>query len=98
VRLFAVVDGDLAGWLGELAPRGDLNSTQLLYRMCCLYKPPEHKLLVLPSSATLDIEGEADNMYILHTRLIPLLMLAYQTVPPQPLVSTGPQPVCSLNL
>jgi hypothetical protein len=26
--------GDLAGWLGDLAPRGDLDSTQLLYRLC----------------------------------------------------------------
>jgi hypothetical protein len=25
--------GDLAGWLGDLAPRGDLDSTQLFYRM-----------------------------------------------------------------
>jgi hypothetical protein len=32
--LLAKTDGDLAGWLGDLAPCGDLDSTQLLYRMC----------------------------------------------------------------
>jgi hypothetical protein len=31
--LLSKTDGDLAGWLGDLAPRGDLDSTQLLYRL-----------------------------------------------------------------
>jgi hypothetical protein len=29
--LLLKTDGDLAGWLGDLAPRGNLDSTQLLY-------------------------------------------------------------------
>jgi hypothetical protein len=31
--LLLKTDGDLAGWLGDLAPRGDLDSTPLLYRI-----------------------------------------------------------------
>jgi hypothetical protein len=33
VALLVRTDGDLAGWLGDLAPRGDLDSTQLLFRI-----------------------------------------------------------------
>jgi hypothetical protein len=33
LSLLLKTDGDLAGWLGDLAPRGDLDSTQLLYRI-----------------------------------------------------------------
>jgi hypothetical protein len=33
LSLLVRTDGDLAGWLGDLAPRGDLDSTQLLYRI-----------------------------------------------------------------
>lgn len=31
--LLSETDGDLAGWLGDLAPRGDLDSAQILYRL-----------------------------------------------------------------
>jgi hypothetical protein len=34
IKLLLKTDGDLAGWLGDLAPRGDLDSTQILYRLC----------------------------------------------------------------
>jgi hypothetical protein len=75
--LMCIAGGDLAGWLGDLAPRGDLTSTQLLYRTCCF------------SSALSDFQVRPDNAVqaamqaarCAHDTLIPLIALAFEAPP-----------------
>jgi hypothetical protein len=51
----SVAGGDLARWLGDLAPRGDLTSPQLLYRVFGLYTSTVG--LKVPESLLPEYEG-----------------------------------------
>jgi hypothetical protein len=73
--LLQLVGGDLAGWLGDLAPRGDLDSTQLLYRMCCLFGG----LSDMHVRQEEKVEGAWLLANSLHKHLTPLIALACKT-------------------
>jgi hypothetical protein len=76
--------GDLAGWLGELAPRGDLSSSQLLYRMCCFWE----RLTVIDQIPLGPNTGAWKAAKAAHHFLLSLLVLAYQ-IPELPPEVTG---------
>jgi hypothetical protein len=79
IRLMEATDGDLAGWLGDLAPRGDLDSAQILYRMCWA------DVATLQYS-TLSSDQRKQTLAVAVTRLtrhaVPLLSLAYRMLRP----------------
>jgi hypothetical protein len=83
ILLFRVVGGDLAGWLGDLAPRGDLDSTQLLYRLCCISDSAAKV-----SFYSKNLEIAAKDVTVVHAKLLPLLALVYQAHP-------DPTPSCT---
>jgi hypothetical protein len=79
--LLQKTDGDLAGWLGDLAPRGDLDSTQLLYRlvganMADAQHGSEHSL-----GYALDV-GVGQAFGALTMQGLPLLALAFRMLKP----------------
>jgi hypothetical protein len=75
LELDQAVGEDLAGWLGDLAARGDLTSSQLLYRLSCVCNPPEEAHSQTPTLMALCTLGPA---VTLHSRVIPLLAVARQ--------------------
>jgi hypothetical protein len=78
--LMEVTNGDLAGWMGDLAPRGDLSSSHLLYRMCCLWACPpiiEEQMAPGPHAEAWKAAQAGHHM------LLPLLVLAYQVPRPE---------------
>jgi hypothetical protein len=89
-------NGDLAGWLGDLAPRGDLTSSQLLYRLSGVYKAiveldlEAHGLHGFTGNTTLQLSELA----FVQTRLLPLLALVYETIP-APAAAPDAQPSAS---
>jgi hypothetical protein len=76
--LMEVTGGDLAGWLDDLAPRGNLTSSQLLYRMCCFWNCLE-VIDHLPMGQNIEAWRAAK---VAHHMLLPLLVLAYQIPTP----------------
>jgi hypothetical protein len=88
VHILSVNGGDLAGWLGDLAPKGDLDSAQLFYRMCCLFETPSSWASLLVDTR---LEGML-SMNTVHAKLLPLLALAYQVPAP---VASSPAPTAA---
>jgi hypothetical protein len=81
--LLLKTDVDLAGWLGDLAPRGDLDSTQLLYRLLGAKIP--HGIM----RRTQAVSGNSDpDLKVLQAvtavtwKGIPLLSLAFSMLKP----------------
>jgi hypothetical protein len=72
--LMEVTDGDLAGWLDDLAPRGDLSSSQLLYRMCCFWNCQQTTGRMPLGTNKGAWKAAREGHYV----LLPLLVLAYQ--------------------
>jgi hypothetical protein len=72
--LMEVTNGDLAGWLDDLAPRGDLSSSHLLYRMCCFWDCPP----IIDQMDLTPHTGAWKAAKAAHHMLLPLLVLTYQ--------------------
>jgi hypothetical protein len=75
--LMIISGGDLAGWLGDLAPRGDLTSTQLLYRTCC-FSQSFIDYQVRPDQAVKDAMAA---LRCAHNTLVPLVALTFEAPP-----------------
>jgi hypothetical protein len=86
IRLMKATDGDLAGWLGDLAPRGDLDSAQILYRMCWAD-------VASLQYSTLSGDQRKQTLAVAVTSLtshaVPMLALAYKMLRPHNMVSNG---------
>jgi hypothetical protein len=78
--------GDLAGWLGDLAPRGDLDSTQLLYRMAGSRLDGIREEMEEGSSKE---EHQAVTVAVLPLQAVPMLALAQRMLQPGKLSSTA---------
>jgi hypothetical protein len=77
VTISGAVRGDLAGWLGDLAPAyGGLDSTHLLYRMCCLYACTSRMLPVHPVIGSI-----LGHLEFRSSHLIPFLAMVFQVAP-----------------
>jgi hypothetical protein len=75
LSLLVKTDGDLAGWLGGLAPRGDLDSTQLLYRIFGVNIADVHKAC---RGASIQDNARCQAAMCLTSQGLPLLSLAFR--------------------
>jgi hypothetical protein len=75
VYIFTEAGSDLAGGLGDLAlTHGDLDSTQLMYRMCCLFDS------LRGTELNNTLFQEAVNTLLVHAKMLPFLAMGFQAV------------------
>jgi hypothetical protein len=82
--LLVTTDGDMAGWLGDLAPRGDLDSTQILYRLFgARVTPPARMPQAQIVAGKFDNDIKAQQAVAAATwQGLPLLSLAFSMLKP----------------